>query len=69
MVRLFVVFIVILFFFIIYYIIKTLFRENQKLRSSKKAQTRGNSYNNIEEADFKEIEPGSNKKNDKDVQE
>jgi uncharacterized membrane protein len=70
MLRLFIAFIIILFFIIIYYIIKTLFRANQKLRNgNKRPQHQQNKYKDIEEADFREIESGSNKKNDKDVQE
>jgi flagellar biosynthesis/type III secretory pathway M-ring protein FliF/YscJ len=69
MVRLFVVVIIILFFFIVYNIIKSLFRENQKLRSGQAgSRTRTKKYNDIEEADYKEIE-SKNKKNEKDGQE
>jgi hypothetical protein len=69
MLRLFLFVLIFIFFFIVYYIVKTLFTANKILRSSKKKDgRRRSSYKDIEEADFKEIESNSNKKNDKDVQ-
>jgi uncharacterized membrane protein len=70
MLRLFLFVLIFIFFFIVYYIVRTLLTANRILRSSKKEGTkRGSRYKNIEEADFKEIDTNSNKKNDKDVQE
>jgi hypothetical protein len=70
MVRIFVFLLVVLFLFIVYYIIKSLWKTNQILRSSQnKGKRKDSRFKDIEEADFKEIDTSSKKKNDKDAQE